>query len=153
MARIAAGIAAILFIAAGIFMLTRSNAAADEPRLEDTPPPELVQTADAPRELPVIPELGEPPKADPLTKEEKRFNRVDRDRNDLISLAEIVQPRRSRFAKLDLDGDGVLRFEEWAITTIDKFEGADADGNGQLTRAEYATTAPKPRKPKPKCSC
>ena len=152
MARIAAGIAAILFIAAGIFMITRAGAAADERRIEDTPPPP-VQTADAVRVLPTIPELGEPPKADPLTKEEKRFNRVDRDGNDIISLAEIVQPRRSRFAKLDLDGDGVLRFEEWAITTIDKFEGADADGNGQLTRAEYATTAPKPRKKKPACSC
>ena len=153
MARIAAGIAAVLFIAAGIFMITRAGAAADEPRLEDTPPPPPVMTADAPRELPVIPELGEPPKAEPISKEEKRFNRVDRDGNEIITLSEIVQPRRSRFAKLDLDGDGVLRFEEWAISTIDKFEGADADSNGQLTRAEYATTAPKPRAPKPKCSC
>lgn len=152
MARIAAGIAAVLFIAAGIFMLTRTSASADEPRLEDTPPPP-VMTADAPRELPVIPELGEPPKADPVSKEEKRFNRVDRDGDEIISLSEIVQPRRKRFANLDLDGDGVLRFEEWAIATIDKFEGADADGNGQLTRAEYATTAPKPRKKKPACSC
>lgn len=153
MARIATGIAAILFIAAGIFMFTRADAAADEPRLEDTPPPEMVSTADAPRDLPVIPELGEPPKADPISKEEKRFNRMDRDRDEIITLSEMVHPRRSRFANLDLDGDGVLRFEEWAITTIDKFEGADADGNGQLSRVEYATTAPKPRKPKPACSC
>ncbi|WP_260484071.1 hypothetical protein [Sphingomicrobium flavum] len=151
MARIVAGIAAVLLLITGAALLLGSNAEATGNRLEDTPAPP--PTEEASRVLPVIPEIGEPPKADPLSKEEKRFNRMDKDRNDQISLPEMVQPRRSRFASLDLDGDGVLRFEEWAITTIDKFEGADADGDGILTRAEYATTAPKPRAPKPKCSC
>ena len=32
-------------------------------------------------------------------------------------------------------------------------ETADADKNKGLSRSEYATTAPKPRAPKPACSC
>lgn len=150
MRRLVAGIAAGLFITSAAVLLASDGEAETESVLPSAP----MTAADAGgRELPVIPELGPPPAADPVSKEEKRFNRVDKDRDELISLSEIVQPRRSAFAKLDLDGNGELRFEEWAIKTIDKFEGADADGNGMLTRQEYATTAPKPRAPKAKCSC
>ena len=124
----------------------------------EAPPPPAASTlakaaADEVRVLPEIPEIAEPPAADPLSKEEKRFNRIDKNGDEIITLPEIVHPRRNRFANLDLDKDGKLSFEEWAITTIEKFEGADADGNARLTRAEYATTAPKPRKKKPACSC
>lgn len=151
MARIAAGVAALLLFITGVALLMGGDAEASGNRIEDTPAPP--PSEEAMWQLPVIPEIAEPPKADPVSKEEKRFNRVDKDRDERITLSEMVHPRRNRFANLDLDGDGVLRFEEWAITTIDKFEGADADSDGILTRAEYATTAPKPRKPKPKCSC
>ena len=151
MRRLVAGIAAGLFVTSAAVLLARDGEAeAETAILPDSP---AAEAADAVRELPVIPELGPPPEADPVSKEEKRFNRVDKDRDELITLSELVQPRRKRFASLDLDGDGMLRFEEWAISSIDKFEGADADGSGTLTRAEYATTAPKPRKPKPACSC
>lgn len=151
MARIAAGVAAILFLAAGAFLISRGNAQDVGNRLEDTPPPMIMAEKDAP--LPVIPEIPEPPVADPVSKEEKRFNRVDKDRDEKITLSEIVHPRRKAFAKLDRDGNGQLRFEEWAISTIDKLKEADANGDGLLTREEYATTAPKPRKKKPACSC
>jgi Ca2+-binding EF-hand superfamily protein len=93
------------------------------------------------------------PEATAKSREERRFSRADRDNDDLIKLDELLHPRRKSYAKLDKNGDGKLSFEEWAHTTIDKFTGADADRNGQLTRAEYATTAPKPRKKKPKCGC
>ncbi|MBW0145104.1 hypothetical protein [Sphingomicrobium clamense] len=152
MRRLVAGIAAGLFLTSAAVLLARDGEAEGEAALPEAAMADAAETQKV-RELPVIPELGPPPKADPVSKEEKRFNRVDKDGDELITLSEIVQPRRKRFANLDLDGDGMLRFEEWAISTIDKFEGADADGNGTLTRAEYATTAPKPRKPKPKCSC
>ena len=152
MRRLIAGIAAGLFVTSAAVLLARDGDAEGEAILPERPAAEVLE-ADAVRELPIIPEISEPPAADPISKEEKRFNRVDKDRNEVISLSEMVQPRRKRFASLDLDGDGTLRFEEWAIATIDKFEGADADGNGTLSRTEYATTAPKPRKPKPACSC
>ena len=97
--------------------------------------------------------IGDAPSADPKSKEEKRFDRADKDKNGTITLAELVEPRRKPFAKLDLDRDGKLSFEEWAVRTIDKFAEADADKSKGLTRAEYATTAPKPRKAKPACSC
>jgi hypothetical protein len=92
------------------------------------------------------------PEATAKSREEKRFNRVDKDKDGRIVVEELLQPRRKAFAKLDTNGDGRLSFEEWAVRTIDKFQDADADRNAQLSRAEYATTAPKPSK-KPKCRC
>ena len=97
--------------------------------------------------------IPDAPSADPKNKEQKRFDRADKNKNGTITLAELVEPRRKPFAKLDLNRDGKLSFEEWAVKTIDKFKTADADQNGGLTRAEYATTAPKPKAKKPECAC
>ncbi|MCJ8189905.1 hypothetical protein [Sphingomicrobium aestuariivivum] len=146
------GIAATLVAATGAVLIARGQPS-EEPLLAEAPEAPAQVPGDEPRDLPIIPEISEPPAADPLSKEEKRFNRVDKDGDEIITLSEMVHPRRNRFASLDLDGDGTLRFEEWAITTIEKFEGADADGDAQLSRSEYATTAPKPRKPRPACDC
>ena len=90
--------------------------------------------------------------ADPKTKEERRYNRADKDEDGQITMAEMVEPRRKAFGKLDVNSDGRLSFEEWSVKTIGKFETADADRNSSLSRTEYATTAPK-RKNKPACSC
>lgn len=147
MVRIIAGIASIILATAGVALFSQGGVA-EADALEHTPPPPETRG-----ELPIIPDIPVPPAADPTTKEEARFNRVDKDRNDLISLSEIVHPRRAAFAKLDRDGNGELRFEEWAVSTIEKFDKADANGDGMLSRAEYASTAPKPRKAPPKCSC
>ena len=97
--------------------------------------------------------IPDAPEADPKTKEDKRFDRADKDEDGRITLAEMVEPRRKSFAKLDLDRDGKLSFEEWAVRTIGKFGEADADHSKALTPAEYATTAPKPRPKKPACAC
>lgn len=96
-----------------------------------------------------------PPAADERTKEQRRFDRADRDDDGLITLDELFHPRRAAFARLDTDGDGRLGFEEWAIRTSDKFAGADADRNRSLTRAEYATTAPRRRSSsrRGRCAC
>lgn len=98
------------------------------------------------------PGLPSPPEAAPKSREEKRFNRYDKDRNEAITRIEMMASRSKDFKKLDTDGNNLLSFEEWAIKTSDKFAGADADKNGRLTRDEFATTAPK-RKAKPECSC
>lgn len=93
-----------------------------------------------------------PPEALPEDREAKRFNRYDKNRDNIITRLELMSSRTNDFKKLDRDGNNLLSFEEWAVRTSDKFAGADADRNGKLTRAEFATTAPKPG-PKPKCKC
>ena len=141
-----AGIAAVLLFISGSVLIFQSSGgdlalpAAPEPRLAAQLPGQLSP-------------IGEPPKADPKSKEAKRFDRSDKDEDGRITLAELVEPRRKAFAKLDSNADGKLSFEEWAVKSIDKFEGADADRNQALTRAEFATTAPKTRPKKPGCAC
>ena len=145
MARFLAGAAACFLMMTGAFLFWQSRAE-QAPLLPAAPPPE----AGAPAM--VVPAVIQAPEASPKTREEKRFDRADRDDNGRIEMEDLLSPRRKRFAKLDTNGNGTLSFEEWAVTTIEKFEGADADNSRWLTRAEYATTAPK-RKPKPACSC
>lgn len=92
------------------------------------------------------------PQVDEATREERRFNRVDRNRDNLISRAEALQPRVAAFRKLDKDGNNLLSFEEWAVVSTNRFRKADGDGNGMLTRTEFATI--KPKTPvKPACKC
>src|SRR5688500_3336527 len=145
MGRILAGVASFLLLITGGVLLWSGSA--KEPSLPAAPEPRL---AAAP--MPRLAPIGQAPSADPKSKEEKRFARVDKNEDGRISLAELVEPRRKAFAKLDVNRDGKLAFEEWAVKTIDKYEGANADKDGWLTPAEYASTAPK-RKPKPVCSC
>lgn len=147
MVRFLAGAAACFLLLTGAFLLWQSRAeqaaglpSAPPPRAPDGP---LINLA----RIPVA------PAADPKDKEQKRFDRADKNRDGTIVLAELVEPRRKPFAKLDLNRDGKLSFEEWAVKTIDKFKTADANRNGGLTRAEFATTAPKPKAKKPDCAC
>lgn len=98
--------------------------------------------------------LPEAPSADERTREQKRFDRLDKDRNERIDMAEYFAARRKAFAKLDANGDGRLVFEEWAVKARDKFAKADGDRSAWLTRAEFATTAVvRKARAKPKCVC
>lgn len=81
-----------------------------------------------------------PPEAEERTREEKRFDRYDKDRDQQITADEYLASRRKAYAKLDANGDGRLTFEEWGKKTTDKFAKADGDGSKALTRAEFATT-------------
>jgi hypothetical protein len=120
------------------------------------PPPEPEAVLD-PEDLPFADISGvagpTPPEVSARTKEQMRFDRYDRNRDNLISRNEMLSTRTSAFRKLDKDGNNLLTFEEWAVTTVDKFEGADKNGDGKLTREEFATTAPKPVVKKPACKC
>lgn len=146
------GAASALLLTGGLFLWQGHSQVAREADLPE-PPPALpaipVAGADAPKRGPVPPEL---PAAKAESREERRFNRYDRDRNGRISRVEMMSTRTAAFRKLDRNGDNLLTFEEWAVATSDRFAGADADKSGDLTRAEFATTAPKPAV-KPKCSC
>jgi hypothetical protein len=139
--RFLAGALASMLMMFGAFLIWKGQAEQPPP----IPPP---PRSDAPSMIAETP----PPEATPKSREQKRFDRADKNKDGKIEMQELLQPRRKAFAKLDKNGDGRLSFEEWAVTTIDKFRGADADRSGILTRAEYATTAPKPRKKK-NCSC
>ncbi|MES2989728.1 MAG: EF-hand domain-containing protein [Pseudomonadota bacterium] len=136
--------AAMLLAVAGMFLFR--GTAAVQPAIPAAP------AAAAETQEEALPE--EAPKASAKTREQKRFNRYDKDKNEAISRDEYLLLRKKAFAKLDTNNDGKLGFDEWAFRATGKFAGADKDKSGTLTRAEFLTTAPKPRKAvKPKCAC
>jgi EF hand len=138
MGRFLAGVAsALLMMAAGIF-IWRSQADAGE-----IAPP----TANAQAPLGVL-DVTDPPQATEKTREEKRFNRYDRDKNGGVAAEEYLFSRRKAYAKLDINGDGKLSFDEYAVKTVTKFNGADKDRSGILTPAEFLTTRVVRAKPK-----
>jgi hypothetical protein len=121
------------------------------------PPPVAEAPAPGPEDLPLT-DPGEmqgpaPPEVSPLTREEQRFFRYDRNRDRVITRNEMLSTRSDGFRALDVDGNNLLTFEEWAVTTVERFEKADADADGRLTPREFATTAPKPSAKKPACKC
>src|SRR3546814_6338037 len=73
------------------------------------------------------------PEASEQKREERRFNRYDKDRDEAIAREEYLASRRKAFAKLDGNGDGRLSFEEWAIRTTGKFAKAAADRSEEHT--------------------
>ena len=157
MYRFAAGAGAAILLMLGGFFLWQSvasrdtgiaapAAAAEAQEPEGEPEGEEEEAAGPAR----------PPSADARTREQRRFDRADKDKNGAVALEELFQPRRKAFARLDKNGDGRLSFEEWAVRTSTRFNEADRDRNGALTRAEFATTAPRRRAPsrtKAGCSC
>ena len=144
----------LLIMAAGLFFWI--GAQSQEVVLPDAPAPpeqadpEGLPVADA-AENAIGPAPPTPPKAYQSSREEKRFNRYDRDRDELITRLELMSSRTKAFKKLDKDGNNLLTFEEWAAATSQKFAGADRDRNGQLTRTEFRTTRPKRTAPRCKC--
>lgn len=147
-------VSALLLASAGLFWW--QGRAATEAAAPPPPPGLTADIGPAPDEIPT--EDGEGllgddlPHADEATREERRFNRLDRNRDNLISRNEALSPRVAAFRKLDTDHNNLLSFEEWAAASANKFKGADANGDSQLTRGEFATTKPKPPA-KPACKC
>ncbi|MDF2495133.1 MAG: histidine kinase [Sphingomonas sp.] len=142
---LAGGVAALLMIAAGWMLF--SSRATTEPVLPGMP-------QSAPASSLGVPEDAEAavPEASDRTREEKRFDRYDKNRDGGIYKEEYLASRQKAFGKLDSNGDGRLSFDEWSAKTVAKFTAADKDKSGVLDRAEFSTTAVK-RKAKPRCSC
>ena len=145
-------LAALLLTAAGVFWW-QGRAATER----GVPPPEAAfASAAAADALPAADGKGlhgaPPPAADEVTREQRRFDRLDRNRDSAITRNEMLVPRVAAFRALDIDGNNLLSFEEWAVRTSDRFRGADRNGDLRLTREEFATTKPKPAA-KPKCLC
>lgn len=129
--RFLVGVACVLLLAGGGVLIWQGVARSPAVAASTAAPP-LAKEEPAP--------LAMPPQATEATREEKRFNRYDHDRNGTISGEEYLAARRKAFAKLDVDGDGRLNFDEWAIKARTKFASADGDRSGILTPAEFVTT-------------
>ena len=114
------GLAALLMVAAGVFWW-QGRAAVER----NAPPPEIAasqeeqadaEQSDAPEGLPTnhankrgaaLPEETE------ASKEQRRFDRYDRDHDGRITTQEMLAPRVKAFKKLDTNGDNLLSFDEW----------------------------------------
>ena len=138
---VAGGVAALLLVAAG-FVLSNGRARPPSPLAAQ---PVVAAGQDDP--LPsAVPEASE------RTREQKRFDRYDKDRNASVTREEYLASRRKAYAKLDVNQDGQLSFDEWAVKTSTKFATADKDKSGAMNAVEFATTAPKRAvKRKPDC--
>lgn len=144
----------MLFMAAGLFFWIGANG--QEVVIPDAPPPPiLLEPEELPKADEGAPVLGlpppTPPKAYKASREERRFNRYDRNRDEMITRLELMSSRTKAFKALDKDGNNLLSFEEWAIATSDRFVSADADVDGKLTRGEFRTTRPKRKTSRCKC--
>jgi len=137
------GGASVLALVAAGFFLSRQMAQSDVPL-----PVQPAYAAEATGDPPAA------PRADEASKEEKRFNRYDKDRNGAVGREEFLLSRQKAFAKLDANGDGRLSFDEYAVKSVARFAKADADKSGGLNRGEFASTRPvRKAKPKPKADC
>jgi hypothetical protein len=141
-----------LLVAAGLFWW-QGRAASD---IGEPPPPELPGETAAPGPLPSANVAGlhgpAPPEASEMSREQRRFARLDRDTDGRITRSEMMSTRTRDFRRLDSDGNNLLTFEEWAVATGNRFKAADRNGDLWLSRDEFATTRPK-EQPKPKCRC
>lgn len=154
---LAGGLAAILAVSGGLW-LWQGQAAKEKTAIPAPPPPS--EDSAAPLELPKAgpgaPRFGPAPptplSAPKASREEARFNRYDRNRDELITRIEMLSTRTKAFKKLDLDNNNLLSFEEWASATSQRFAKADGNRNGLLTRPEFTATKPKAVN-KPSCKC
>ncbi len=145
-------LAALMLAGAGIFWwqgraATASGAPAPAAAPEALIDPDALPSADG-RGL----RGAMPPEATEQSREQRRFDRIDRDRDARITRNEMLAPRAAMFRSLDTDHNNLLSFEEWAVKTSNRFRSADANGDGALTRPEFATTKPKAAQ-HPQCRC
>ena len=132
MGRFLAGVCATLLLVGAVVLFWKSAAGAEDP-IPAAPAGAGAQAAAA---------IEAPPEASERTREQKRFDRYDKDRDGRITREEYLASRRKAYAKLDGDGDGDgrLSFDEWAVRSTSKFAGADTDRTGAMDAAEFATT-------------
>ncbi|MEH3104632.1 MAG: EF-hand domain-containing protein [Sphingomonas phyllosphaerae] len=140
------GVAALALVGAGWLIFDGSA----RPDARSVPAAPARQAADAVVDDPQALTLPEAPARD---REQKRFDRYDKDRDGKVTRDEYLVPRRKAFAKLDANGDGRLSFDEWAIKTTTRFADADHDRSGAMDAREFATTAPKRKTPRPSSRC
>ncbi len=70
-------------------------------------------------------------------KAERWFDRLDTNKDGVITQAEMEARRAERFAKIDANGDGMISAEEFSARAKAHFTRADEDGNGEITKQEF----------------
>jgi hypothetical protein len=147
--RFSAGAASALLLAAAGFFIWTGRAQQEDRPVAGAPAAQSAQ-AGVDSGSPAL-----PPSADERTREQRRFDRADRDNDGRITLAELTYARQRAFVRLDTNHDGRLSFEEWAVRTLQKFATADANHDAALDRPEFATTAPhrRPAARQARCNC
>ena len=150
---LAGGVAALMLVTGGLW-LWQGQASQQNP-IPAPPPPAVISDAlpEAAANAPAFgPAPPTPPEAPKASREEVRFNRYDRNRDELVSRVEMLGSRTKAFKALDKDGNNLLTFEEWAAATGERFASADGNRDKLLTRKEFASTRPK-QVTKPGCRC
>ena len=146
------GVGALLLVAGGLWLW--QGQASQDSAIPAMPPPAAIAEG-LPEARAGAPAFGDapptPPEAPKASREEVRFNRYDRNRDELISRLEMMGSRTKAFKSLDKDGNNLLSFEEWAAATGERFAGADANKDRLLTRKEFASTRPKQAKASCRC--
>jgi hypothetical protein len=150
---LAGGIGALMLVSGGLWLWqTQAYQENETPAM----PPPAAQPDKLPEAAANAPAFGAPPPVPPeapkASREEVRFNRYDRNRDELISRLEMMGSRTKAFRSLDSDGNNLLTFEEWAAATGERFAVADSNKDRLLTRKEFASTRPKAAA-KPGCRC
>lgn len=147
------GVAALLMVLAGLLFW---QTAANQVSVIPAPPPPVMISDALPEAAANAPAFGPapptPPEAPKASREEVRFNRYDRNRDELVSRLEMMGSRTKAFKALDTDGNNLLTFEEWAAATGQRFAGAVRNKDLLLTRKDFAQTRPK-SVAKPGCRC
>ena len=147
--RFSAGAGSALLLAAAGFFIWTGRAQQGDGSVPSAPEARIAQSGG---------EAGSPatpPSADDRTREQRRFDRSDRDNDGRVTLPELTYARQRAYARLDTNHDGRLSFEEWAVRTLTKFATADANHDNALDRPEFATTAParRPQARQARCNC
>lgn len=142
----------MLLVAAGLWLW--QGQASQESEIPAMPPPTAIAEG-LPEAKAGVQAFGAapptPPEAPKASREEVRFNRYDRNRDELISRLEMMGSRTKAFKVLDKDDNNLLSFEEWAAGTGERFAGADANKDKLLTRKEFVSTRPKQAKASCRC--
>lgn len=143
----------MLLVAGGLFWWQSRASNEEQPRapLVAAPAPDLTLPEGDENAFGAAPPPGLA-RATPEMREQRRFQRFDRNRDGIVTRVEMLSTRTAAFKKLDTDGNNLLSFEEWAVATANRFDGADANKDSKLSAAEFAKTAP-PLRAKPKCKC
>lgn len=138
------GLAALALAGAGMALFNRSGVSVAALPAAPLAPAQTAEGAALPDSV---------PEASDRTREQKRFDRYDKDRNGSITRDEYLMARHKAYAKLDANHDGVLSFDEWAVKAETKFAAADKDKSGAMTAPEFATTAVKRKPPRVRRDC
>ncbi|MHB9878743.1 histidine kinase [Pacificimonas sp. ICDLI1SI03] len=124
------------------------------PPMTDVPGQVAAVTQDSCPPTPACEPMVSPPpapKADPALREQRRFNRNDRDKDGVVAKEEYLHSRQRSFDKMDENGDGHIDFTEYSVKQRERFDNSDCDSSRTLTPAEFASTATRKDAPEPDC--